>query len=74
MGYDKVYVSNDEEETVSTGKNLSQVLREQMKARGQRFWAGDNISNYMSDAVKEKLIAEATVASSMSFSLMASLM
>jgi len=62
MGYDKVYVSNDEEETVSTGKNLSQVLREQMKARGQRFWAGDNISNYMSDAVKEKLIAEATVA------------
>ena len=62
MGYDKVYVSNDEEETVSTGKNLSQVLREQMKARGQRFWAGDNISDYMSEAVKEKLIDEATVA------------
>lgn len=62
MGYDKVYVSNDEEQTVSTGKNLSQILREQMKARGQRFWAGDNISDYMSDAVKEKLINEATVA------------
>jgi GTP cyclohydrolase I len=62
MGYDKVYVSNDEEETVSTGKNLSQVLREQMKTRGQRFWAGDNISDYMSDTVKEKLIDEATVA------------
>ena len=43
-------------------KNLSQVLREQMKSRGQRFWAGDNISDYMSDAVKEKLIDEATVA------------
>ena len=43
-------------------KNLSQVLREQMKARGQRFWAGDNISDYMSDAIKEKLIDEATVA------------
>ena len=43
-------------------KNLSQILREQMKARGQRFWAGDNISDYMSDAVKEKLIDEATVA------------
>jgi GTP cyclohydrolase I len=43
-------------------KNLSQVLREQMQARGQRFWAGDNISDYMSDAIKEKLIDEATVA------------
>jgi GTP cyclohydrolase IA len=43
-------------------KNLSQVLREQMTARGQRFWAGDNISDYMSEAVKEKLIDEATVA------------
>ena len=43
-------------------KNLSQILREQMKTRGQRFWAGDNISDYMSDAVKEKLIDEATVA------------
>ena len=52
MGYDKVYISNDEEQTVSTGKNLSQVLREQMQSRGQRFWAGDNISDYMSDAVK----------------------
>ena len=62
MSYDKVYVSNDEEETVSTGKNLSQVLREQMKTQGRRFWANDNVSEYMSDAVKEKLIAEATVA------------
>ena len=44
MGYDKVYISNDEE-TVNTSKNLSQILREQMKARGQRFWAGDNISD-----------------------------
>jgi GTP cyclohydrolase IA len=43
-------------------KNLSQILREQMKTRGRRFWAGDNISDYMSDAVKEKLIDEATVA------------
>jgi len=43
-------------------KNLSQVLREQMTARGHRFWAGDNISDYMSDAIKEKLIDEATVA------------
>jgi len=62
MSYDKVYVSNDEEETVSTGKNLSQVLREQMTARGRRFWANDNVSEYMSEAVKEKLIDEAAVA------------
>ena len=62
MGYDKVYISNDEEQTVNTGKNLSQVLREQMQSRGQRFWAGDNISDYMSEAIKEKLIDEATVA------------
>ena len=62
MSYDKVYISNDEEETVSTGKNLSQVLREQMKAQGRRFWANDNVSEYMSDAVKEKLIEEAAVA------------
>ena len=62
MSYDKVYVSNDEEETVGTGKNLSQVLREQMQSRGQRFWANDNVSDYMSDAVKEKLIEEAAVA------------
>jgi GTP cyclohydrolase I len=62
MGYDKVYVSNDEEETVNTSKNLSQVLREQMQARGRRFWANDNVSEYMSDTVKEKLIEEAAVA------------
>ena len=43
-------------------KNLSQILREQMTAKGRRFWAGDNISDYMSDAIKEKLIDEATVA------------
>jgi len=62
MGYDKVYISNDEEETVSTGKNLSQVLREQMKAQGRRFRANDNVSEYISEAVKEKLIEEATLA------------
>ena len=43
-------------------KNLSQVLREQMQARGRRFWANDNVSEYMSEAVKEKLIEEAAVA------------
>ena len=41
---------------------LGGYLRARMKRDGRRFWAGDNISEYMSDAVKEKLIDEATVA------------
>ena len=31
-----------------------------MKADGKRFWAGDNISDYVSESDKEKLINEAT--------------
>ena len=45
-----------------TEKNLTQVLREQMKANGKRFWAGDNISDYVDPVSKEILINEATVA------------
>ena len=41
---------------------LGGLIRSKMKREGRRFWAGDNISEYMSDAVKEKLIDEATVA------------
>ena len=41
-------------------KHLSQVLREQMKAEGKRFWAGDNISEYVDEVTKLGLIAEAT--------------
>jgi GTP cyclohydrolase I len=44
-------------------KNLSQVIRERIKNGGGRFWAGDNISSYIqSDAEKDQLIDEATVA------------
>jgi GTP cyclohydrolase I len=43
-------------------KNLAQVLREQMRAGGKRFWAGDNISDYVSERQKQQLIDEATVA------------
>jgi GTP cyclohydrolase IA len=43
-------------------KNLAQVLREQMKANGKRFWAGDNISEYVTDENKQQLISEATEA------------
>ena len=43
-------------------KNLSQVIREQMRREGKRFWAGDNISDHLLDTDKAKLIDEATVA------------
>ena len=43
-------------------KNLAQVLREQMRAGGKRFWAGDNISDYVTEEQKAQLIDEATVA------------
>ena len=45
-----------------TSKNLSQVLRQTMKSDNKRFWAGDNISEYIRDEYKEQLINEATTA------------
>ena len=47
---------------MSEGKHLSQVIREQMKSQGVRFWAGDNISEYVDEEQKEVLIEEATAA------------
>ena len=43
-------------------KNLSQVIRERMKRDDKRFWAGDNISEYVDDNIKPELINEATEA------------
>jgi GTP cyclohydrolase I len=43
-------------------KNLAQVLREQMQSNGKRFWAGDNVSEYVTDELKPQLIDEATEA------------
>ena len=43
-------------------KNLSQALRERMRRDGKRFWAGDNISEYVADSDRQHLIDEATVA------------
>ena len=45
-----------------TEKHLSQVLREQMQTEGKRFWAGDNISEYVDEETKQSLINEATTA------------
>ena len=44
------------------GKYLSAALRDRMKTDGKRFWAGDNISDYLEEDDKEILIKEATVA------------
>ena len=45
-----------------TSKNLSQALRDQMKRENKRFWAGDNISDYVDERVLPELIDEATIA------------
>ncbi len=44
------------------GKPLSQVIRNRLKQDNKRFWAGDNISEYISDVEKNTLINEATTA------------
>ena len=41
---------------------LGDYLRSKMKRDGKRFWAGDNISEYVNDYNKEQLIDEATEA------------
>ena len=41
---------------------VSRNIMEKMSLDGKRFWAGDNISEYMSETTKEALIVEATMA------------
>jgi len=55
-GYEDAAVNPDE------GRPLSQILRERMKRENKRFWAGDNISDYVSESDKNILIKEATEA------------
>jgi GTP cyclohydrolase I len=56
-GYEDAVINPDE------GRNLSEVIRQQMRLRGKRFWAGDNISEYIIDnETKNHLINEATEA------------
>ena len=44
------------------GKYLCAALRDRMKTDGKRFWAGDNISEYLDETLKTQLIDEATQA------------
>lgn len=43
-------------------KYLADVIRSKMKQDGKRFWAGDNISDYVDEIDKDHLIEEATEA------------
>lgn len=56
-GYEDAAVKPNE-----AGRPLSVVIRERMIRNKKRFWAGDNISEYVSESDKEQLITEATQA------------
>ena len=47
---------------MENGKYLSDVLRNRMREDNKRFWAGDNISDYVRDTDIPFLIDEATEA------------
>jgi GTP cyclohydrolase I len=47
---------------MDNSKNLSEVIRNRIKNSRGRFWAGDNISQYISKDEKKQLIDEATTA------------
>ncbi len=40
--------------------NLSQVIRKRLKDAGARYWAGDNISEFITDKEKDMLVDELT--------------
>lgn len=44
-----------------SGKYLSDIIRERMKSDGKRFFACDNISEYLSDVHRDSLISELTI-------------
>ena len=43
---------------MENSKNLSQVIRNRLQLNNKRFWAGDNISDFISDDEKAALITE----------------
>jgi GTP cyclohydrolase I len=40
------------------GKHLSQVIKERLISNGKRFWAGDNISEFISEKERDELVIE----------------
>lgn len=47
---------------MSKDRKVSDAIIERMREDGKRFWAGDNVSEYMSETTKEALLDEATIA------------
>jgi len=45
---------------LDNSKNLSQVIRNRLQSSNTRFWAGDNISEHITDSEKDQLIDELT--------------
>lgn len=45
---------------MDNSKNLSQVIRNRLKSTNTRFWAGDNISDFINESEKADLIVEVT--------------
>lgn len=45
---------------MDNSKNLSQVIRNRLQSSNTRFWAGDNISEHITDSEKDQLIDELT--------------
>jgi GTP cyclohydrolase I len=59
---DPVSYNNIDNKGYEEDKYLGNYLRSKMKRDGKRFWAGDNISEYVNDYNIEQLIDEATEA------------
>jgi GTP cyclohydrolase I len=70
MVYNKVYESHDGDTGADAMAGnggyevayLGAAIRADMKRNGKRFWAGDNISDYVNESDTAKLIEEATKA------------
>lgn len=45
---------------MDSSKNLSQVIRGRLQLNNKRFWAGDNISEFITESEKADLIVEVT--------------
>lgn len=57
-----LYVRATDHPSAKKENLLSAAIRERMRIFGKRFWAGDNISDYVADSDREHLINEATIA------------
>ena len=53
-----MYIDNDA--TPAPHNTISEIIRQRIRTNGDRFWAGDNISDYMEEGYKEMLVEELT--------------